>query len=87
MPAGLIPVVDQSRKRFAARRVCVVADRAELEARGLLYILGIRERNDNLARDLVLDDPAPFHSLRSDQTEEDIEYEAKAVTLDVMFAG
>jgi hypothetical protein len=62
MPASLIPVVDQSSKRFAARRVCVVADRgmisietiAELEARGLLYILGIRERNDNLARDLGL---------------------------------
>ena len=53
---SLIPVVDRLRKRFAVRRVCVVADRgmisaetiAELEARGLLYILGVRERNDKL---------------------------------------
>jgi len=43
-------------------RVCVVADRgmisaetvAELEARRLPYILGVRERED----ELVLDDPA-----------------------------
>jgi hypothetical protein len=41
----------------------VVADRgmicaetmAELEARRLLYILGVRERSDNLVRELVLD--------------------------------
>jgi hypothetical protein len=43
-------------KRFSIGRVCVVADRgmisaeaiAELEARGLLYILGVRERTDKL---------------------------------------
>ena len=47
-------------------RVCVVADRgmisaetmAELEARRLPYILGVRERADELVRELVLDDPA-----------------------------
>ena len=33
---------------------------AELEARRLLYILGVRERSDKLVRELVLDDPAPF---------------------------
>ena len=33
---------------------------AELEARGLLYVPGVRERTDKLVRDLVLDDPAPF---------------------------
>ncbi len=33
---------------------------AELEARGLLYVLGVRERTDKLVRELVLDDPAPF---------------------------
>ena len=67
----LIPVVDRLRKRFSVRRVCLVADRgmisaetiAELEARGLLYILGVRERTDKLVRDLVLDDPAPFVAL------------------------
>ena len=48
----LIPVIDRLRRRFDIARVCVVADRgmisaeaiAELEARRLLYILGVRER-------------------------------------------
>jgi transposase len=86
---SLIPVVDRLRKRFSVRRVCVVADRgmisaetiAELEARGLLYILGVRERNDKLVRDLVLDDPAPFVPFVLTKRKKDIEYEAKAVTL------
>src|SRR5262249_47501622 len=63
----LIPVIDRLRRRFDIARVCVVADRgmisaetmAELEARRLLYILGVRERSDKLVRELVLDDPAP----------------------------
>jgi transposase len=86
---SLIPVVDRLRKRFAVRRVCVVADRgmisaetiAELEARGLLYILGVRERNDKLVRELVLDDPAPFIPLILTKRNKEIEYEAKAVVL------
>ena len=86
---SLIPVVDRLRKRFSVRRVCVVADRgmisaetiAELEARGLLYILGVRERTDKLVRDLVLDDPAPFVPLVLTKRKKDIEYEAKAVAL------
>ena len=86
---SLIPVVDRLRKRFSVRRVCVVADRgmisaetiAELEARQLLYILGVRERNDKLVRDLVLNDPAPFVPLVLTKRNKDIEYEAKAVTL------
>ena len=86
---SLIPVVDRLRKRFSVRRVCVVADRgmisaetiAELEARGLLYILGVRERTDKLVRDLVLDDPAPFVPLVLTKRNKDIEYEAKAVAL------
>ena len=49
----LIPVIDRLRRRFAIARVCAVADRgmisaetvAELEARRLLYILGVRERS------------------------------------------
>ena len=65
---SLVPVVDRLRKRFSIQRVCVVADRgmisaetiAELEARRLCYILGVRERSDKLVRDLVLGDPAPF---------------------------
>src|SRR3979409_2746468 len=65
---SLVPVVDRLRQRFSISRVCIVADRgmisaetiAELEARGLLYILGVRERTDKLVRELVLDDPGPF---------------------------
>ena len=64
----LIPVIDRLRRRFAIARVCIVADRgmisaetvAELAARRLLYILGVRERSDKLVLELVLDDPAPF---------------------------
>jgi len=85
----LIPVVDRLRKRFSVRRVCLVADRgmisaetiAELEARGLLYILGVRERTDKLVRDLVRDDPAPFVPLVLTKRNKDIEYEAKTVNL------
>ena len=36
---------------------------AELEARRLFYILGVRERTDKLVRELALDDPAPFMPL------------------------
>ena len=64
----LIPVIDRLRQRFDIARMCVVADRgmisaetvAELEARRLLYILGVRERSDKLVHELVLDHPAPF---------------------------
>jgi hypothetical protein len=54
---------------------------AELEARGLLYILGVRERTDKLVRELVLDDPAPFIPFVLTKRKKDIEYEAKTVTL------
>ncbi len=86
---SLIPVIDRLRKRFSIGRVCVVADRgmissetiAELEARGLLYILGVRERTDKLVRELVLDDPAPFVPFTLAKRDKDIDYEAKAVAL------
>ena len=65
---SLVPVIDRLRQRFAIGRVCIVADRgmicaetiATLEARGLLYILGVRERSDKLVREVVLSDAAPF---------------------------
>src|SRR5271157_4223132 len=49
---SLIPAIDRLQRRFRVNRVCVVADRgmisaeatAELEARGLIYVLGVRER-------------------------------------------
>jgi transposase len=85
----LIPVIDRLRRRFAIVRVCVVADRglisaetlAELEARRLLYILGVRERNDKLVRELVLGDPAPFVPLVLSKRGKQVDYEAKTVTL------
>ncbi len=85
----LVPVIDRLRKRFAIGRVCIVADRgmistetiAALEARGLLYILGVRERTDKLVRDVVLNDAAPFVPLIVEKRGRDIEYSAKAVTL------
>ena len=85
----LIPVIERLRRRFAIARVCVVADRglisaetlAELEARRLLYILGVRERTDKLVRELVLDDPAPFVPVVMSKRGKQVDYEAKAVTL------
>ena len=85
----LIPVIDRLRRRFDIARVCVVADRgmisaealAELEARRLLYILGVRERSDKLVRELVLDDPAPFVPLAMKKRGKAIDYEAKTVML------
>jgi len=65
---SLLPVVDRLGTRFGIGRVCVVADRgmistetlAELEARGIDYILGTRERSDTEVRDVVLTDPKPM---------------------------
>ena len=59
-------MIDRLRGRFAIGRICVVADRgmisaralAELEERGIEYILGTRERNDAEVRETVLADPA-----------------------------
>ena len=85
----LVPVIERLRRRFAITRVCIVADRglisaeaiAELEARRLLYILGVRERTDKLVRELVLDDPAPFVPLVISKRGKEVDYEAKVVKL------
>jgi transposase len=69
--------------------VCVVADRgmisaetvAELEARRLLYILGVRERSDKLVRELALEDAAPFVPLAINKRGKQTDYEAKTVML------
>ncbi len=66
--AALIPVVDRLGQRFGISRVCVVAERgmistttiATLEARGLEFILGGRERSTKEVRTLVLGDDAWF---------------------------
>src|SRR5262249_31041839 len=69
----------------------VVADRgmisaetiAALEARGLLYILGTRERTEKLVREVVLADPGPFVPLTipSRTRRKESDYGAKAVML------
>ena len=64
----LLPVVDRLRARFGIGRVCVVADRgmisaatiAALEERGLEYILGARERDTAVIREIVLKNEKPF---------------------------
>lgn len=60
----LLPVVDRLRRRFGVQRACVVADRGmisaatmgALEAQGIDYILGVRERSSRQVRDKVLVD-------------------------------
>lgn len=59
---SLAPVVKRLQQHFGIQRVCVVADRgmisaatiAEIEARGWLYILGVRMRRTKEAREEVL---------------------------------
>ena len=86
----LIPVIDRLRQRFAIGRVCVVADRgmisaetiAALEARGLEYILGVRERSSKEVYDVVLRDPKPSIPLVIPRPRRpDTELEAKEVRI------
>jgi Transposase DDE domain len=86
---ALIPVIDRLRGRFGIARLCVVADRgmisaatiAALEARGLEYILGVRERTAKEVRSVVLSDAGPFVPLVIPRPgRQDTELEAKAVT-------
>jgi hypothetical protein len=86
---GLVPVIERFRRRFAIGQVCIVADRgmisaetiAGLEARGLLYLLGVRERSDKRVRERVLEDQAPFVPLVIDKRGKQTDYGAKAVEL------
>ena len=67
----LLPIVDRLRDRFGVGRICIVADRgmisaatiAALEARGLEYILGARERSSGVVKDVVMNDETPFTPL------------------------
>lgn len=60
----LLPVVERLRRRFGVKRACIVADRglisadaiAALEAAGMEYILGVRERGSREVREFVLED-------------------------------
>jgi hypothetical protein len=60
----LVPVVRRLEERFGIKRACIVADRgmiaaatiAALEASGIDYILGVRERSTREVREDVIDD-------------------------------
>jgi hypothetical protein len=63
----LLPVIDRLRQRFLIARIGVVADRgmvseatlAELEARNIDYIVGVRERATKEIRGVIAD-PTPY---------------------------
>jgi transposase len=86
---SLLPVVDRLQRRFSIGRICIVADRgmisaetiAGVEARGLLYILGVRERSDKLVREVVLADEPPCVPLTVEKRKQETEYGAKTVKL------
>ena len=85
----LVPVIDRLRRRFAIRRVCVVADRgmisaatvAALEARELEYVLGARERSSRVVREVVLNDEAPFTPLLIERARGETQLFVKEVTV------
>lgn len=60
----VVPVVRRLKERFGIKRACIVADRgmiaaatiAALEASGIDYILGVRERSTREVREDVIDD-------------------------------
>ena len=62
----LLPVIERLKTRFLIARICIVADRgmiatdtiAELEARNLDYILGVRERATKEVRGVIADPAA-----------------------------
>ena len=87
----LLPVVDRLRRRFSIGRVCVVADRGMisaatiegLEARGLDYILGARERSDAIVRKMVLEsDTAAFTPLYIEREAGETQLFVKEVKVD-----
>jgi Transposase len=83
----LVPIVDRLRSRFGITRACVVADRgmisaatiAALEARGMEYILGARERTSSVVRDIVLEDEAPMVPLALERQHGDTQLWVKEV--------
>lgn len=86
----LLPAVDRLRKRFGIDRVCVIADRGmisaatlqALEARGLDYILGARERSSAVIRDVVLADETPFTPLSIERVRGETQLFVKEVKVD-----
>jgi hypothetical protein len=77
----LLPIVDRLRKRFAIRRVCVIADRGMISQhtieqlqsreRGVNYILGARLRSVKEIREKVLSHPGRYRQVRGPKVKSD----------------
>jgi hypothetical protein len=85
----LMVVVERLRTRFGIKRACVVADRgmisaatmAELEARGIDYILGVRERSTGEVRNDVIEDAGVAVPLVIPRQRGETQLEIKDVTI------
>jgi transposase len=83
----LVPVAERLRSRFGAGRVCLVADRgmisaeaiAALEAAGMDYLLGVRERSLREAGAVIEDDGAMVPLVVPRAKGRETQLEAKAV--------
>ena len=86
---SLIPVVKRLQEHFGIQRVCIVADRGmisdatitDIEARGWLYILGVRMRRTKEAREEVLARGGRYQQVhpKSDDTKAPSPLEVKEV--------
>jgi Transposase DDE domain len=86
---ALLPVVRRLRERFGITRMCVCADRgmisaetiAGLEAQGIEYILGARERSDTAVRDVLADDKPMVTMVIPRARDKETTLEVKEVTV------
>ncbi|MFN0191105.1 MAG: IS1634 family transposase [Aestuariivirga sp.] len=85
----LLPVVRRLRERFGIARACIVADRgmisaetiAALEAEGVEYILGARERSTSEVRNKVMNDDGAAVPLTIPRQKGETELAIKDVTV------
>jgi transposase len=86
----LVPVAERLRARFGVERVCLVADRgmvsagaiAALEAAGMDYLLGVRERTVREAGAVIEDDGAMVPLVVPRAKGRETQLEAKAVEIE-----
>jgi hypothetical protein len=85
----LVPVVRRLQERFGIKRACIVADRgmiaaatiAALEASGIDYILGVRERSTREVREDVIDDDGVAVPLAISRQKGETQLAIKTVTI------
>jgi hypothetical protein len=85
----LVPVVRRLQERFGIKRACIVADRgmisaatiAALEASGIDYILGVRERSTREVREDVIDDDGVAVPLAIPRQKGETQLAIKTVTI------